>query len=97
MGEMLSFEVVKYPVVVSDFAMELVEELRCTRAIVRKSRSKTMIVGLNSELQVGDLVMLKVQPRYRLHRSYQGPFKIKSLTATNAVIIDIVCQGVRIR
>ena len=30
----------------------------------------------DSELQVGDLVMLKVQPRFRLDRSYKGPFRL---------------------
>ena len=39
------------------------------------------------ELQVGDLVMLKVEPRFRLDRVYKGPFQIKSLTSTNAVIV----------
>ena len=31
--------------------------------------------------------MLKVQLRFRLDRSYKGPFKIKSLTTTNTVIV----------
>ena len=30
--------------------------------------------------------MLKVQPRFKLDRSYKGPFQIESLTSTNAVI-----------
>ena len=38
------------------------------------------------ELEVGDLVKLKVQPRFKLDRSYKGPFTVESLTATNAVI-----------
>ena len=30
--------------------------------------------------------MLKTEPRFRLDHSYKGPFVIKSLTSTNAVI-----------
>ena len=75
----------KYPVVASDFAKELVEELRCARAIARKSIQKGQAEqkrhydrrAKDSELQVGDLVMLKVQPHFRLDCSYKGPFKIK--------------------
>ena len=87
--------VVKYPVVASDFAKELVEELREARAIVRKSVRKGQAEqkrnynhkARDSELQVGDLVIMKVQPCFRLERSYKGPFKNKSLTATNAMIV----------
>ena len=35
------------------------------------------------DFKVGDLVMFKVQPKYK---HFQGPFVIVSLTATNAVI-----------
>jgi len=31
--------------------------------------------------------MLKVQPWFRLDRSYKGPFRVKLLIATNAVIV----------
>ena len=38
------------------------------------------------DLKVGNLVMLSVQPRYKLDRQFKGPFVIESLTETNAVI-----------
>ena len=38
------------------------------------------------KLKVGDLVMLKMEPRFRLDRSYKGPFVIKALSTTNADI-----------
>ena len=38
------------------------------------------------ELQVGDLVMLKTEPRFKLDRSFKGPFVVKSLTTTNGMI-----------
>ena len=38
------------------------------------------------DLKVGDLVMLSVQPKFKLDRRFKGPFVIESLTDTNAVI-----------
>ena len=38
------------------------------------------------ELKIVDRVMLKVEPRFKLDRSFKGPFVVKSLTSTNAVI-----------
>ena len=38
------------------------------------------------DLMVGNLVMLSVQPRYKLDRRFKGPFVFESLTKTNAVI-----------
>ena len=35
---------------------------------------------------MGDLVLLKVQPRFKLDCSYKGPITVQSLTSTNAVI-----------
>ena len=92
----LSFSVpqVRYPVLETEFGRELARELRRARELARKniqSAQKTQKQyydrGVKEvELQVGDLVMLKVEPRFRLDRAYKGPFKIKSLTSTNAVI-----------
>ena len=38
------------------------------------------------ELRVGELVMLKTEPRFKLDHSFKGPFVVKSLTSTNVVI-----------
>jgi len=38
------------------------------------------------ELKVGDRVMLKVEPQFKLDRTFKGPFVIKSLSPTNAMI-----------
>ena len=38
------------------------------------------------KLKVGDLVILKTEPRFCLDRSYKGPFVIRSLSSTNADI-----------
>ena len=60
------------------------------------------------ELKEEDLIMLKVQPRFRLDCFFKGPSRIKSLTATNVVIVlegskstqpwnDNICQSVMIQ
>jgi len=38
------------------------------------------------KLQIGELVMLKVEPKFPLDRNYRGQYKIKPLTPTNIVI-----------
>ena len=37
-------------------------------------------------LKVGDRVILKVEPRFKLDRTFKGSFVIKSLSPTNAMI-----------
>ena len=76
------------------YAKELSKGLQKTRAIPKSNIQKAQKdqkkhydhKSKECELQVGDLVMLKVQPHFKLGRSYKGPFTVESLTATNAVI-----------
>ena len=85
---------VKYPIVATDYGKELSLELKRARQAAKvniqraqKDQKKYYDQNCkNCELKVGDLVMLKVQSRFKLDRSYKGPFTIQSLTATNAVI-----------
>ena len=93
---LLNFQnpVVRYPVVETDFAKELIKELKQARALAQKNiqgkqkeqkqyyDQKTKI----GKLEAGDLVMLKTAPRFRLDRSFKGPFIMKTVTPTNAVI-----------
>ena len=37
-------------------------------------------------IKVDDLVMLKVEPRFKLDRTYKGPYRVMEVTSTNAVI-----------
>ena len=93
----LSFSVpqVKYPVIETEFRKELAKELKYARELARKNIQSAQRAqkqhydrGVKDvELQVGDFVMLKVEPRFRLERVYKGPFQIKSLTSTNAVVV----------
>ena len=81
----------KYPIVATAYAQELSKELQRARAIAKSNIQKEQKKHYDRkskecELEVGDLVMLKVQPRFKLDRFYKGPFTVESLTATNAVI-----------
>ena len=92
----LNFQIpmVRYPVVETEFAKELVKELKQARTLAQKniqSKQKEQKRYYDRrakirELKVGDLVMLKTAPRFRLDRSFKGPFVVKTVTPTNAVI-----------
>ena len=84
----------RLPVVESEYGEALARELKEVREFARKNakaaqrRQKSYYdrAVKNSGLKEGDLVMLKVQPKFKLDRKYKGPFVIKSITNTNAVI-----------
>ena len=92
----LDFKVptVKYPIVATEYAKEVLRELKRARAVAKDNIQKAQNnqkrhydhKSKERELKVGDLVMLKVQPRFKLDRCYKGPFTVESLIATNAVI-----------
>ena len=89
-----SLPVVKYPVVESEYAKELAKELKQARALAQKNiqarqREQKKYYDRRSkikDLKIGDLVMLKTQSRFRLDRSFKGPFVVQSVTSTNPVI-----------
>ena len=76
---------VRYPVLETEFARELVKELKHARELARKSiqntqRSQKQCYDRGAKdvkLQIGDLVTLKVKPKFCLDRNYRGPYKIK--------------------
>ena len=37
-------------------------------------------------IQEGDIVMLKVEPRFKLDRAFRGPYTLQSTTQINAII-----------
>jgi len=90
----LTLPMPRFPVVESDYARALEKELKEARAVAKKNvevaqRRQKMYYDREAKdngLEIGDFVMLKVQPKYKLDRRYKGPFVIKSLTNTNAVI-----------
>ena len=86
--------VVAYPVVETEFAKELAKELKQARTLAQrtiqsKQREQKKYYDQRSkikELKIGDLVMLKTAPCFRLDRSFKGPFVVESVTSTNTVI-----------
>lgn len=77
----------------SDYGKALARELkeawavakRNVQATQRRQKSYYDQGAKDSGLKAGDLVMLKVQPKYKLDRKYKGPFIIKSLTCSDSV------------
>ena len=75
---------VRYPIVATEFGKELSLELKRARQVAKaniqraqKDQKKYYDQNCkNCELKIGDLVMLKVQPRFKLDRSYKGPFTL---------------------
>ena len=85
--------VVRYPVIETEYGKELAEELKRARQLAKKHIQSAQHNqkkfydrrGKDVKLKVGDRVMLKVEPRFKLDRLFKGPFIIRSLTSTNAV------------
>ena len=86
--------VCKFPTIESEYGQELVKELKHVRNMAKqnvqkKQKEQKRLYDRQSkeiDLKVGNLVMLKTQPRFRLDRKYKGPFIVKSVTPTNVVI-----------
>ena len=86
--------VTKFPVVETDYGVALEKELKYARSLAKQNLETSQKQqkkyydkkAKGSDLKVGDLVMLKVQPKFKLDKQFQGPFVIVSLTNTNAVI-----------
>jgi len=83
-----------YPTVETEFAKELVKELQQTRALAQKDVQDSQKKQKKyydqrakvKQLKVGDLVMFKTAPIFKLDRSYKGPFVVKSVIPTNTII-----------
>jgi len=86
--------VARYPIMETEYGQELVRELKQARSVAKqnigkKQKEQKRYYDQRSkevELRVGDLVMLKTEPRFKLDRSFKGPFVVKSLSSTNAMI-----------
>ena len=71
----------RYPTVEIEYRQELVRDLKRVRELARKTIQKNLRNQKKFydqrckevKLKVGDLVMLKTEPRYCLNQSYKGP------------------------
>ena len=90
------FYVPKPPAVTveSDYGRELFQELKEARELARQSiknsqGSQKMQYDKHArepEIKVGDLVMLKVDPKFKLDRAFRGPYRVHQVTSTCACI-----------
>ena len=87
--------VTRYLVMETEYGQQLAKELKRARIVAKqnigkkqKEQKKTYYDQKSKEveLQVGDLIMLKIEPRFKLDWSFKGPFVVKSLMSTNALI-----------
>ena len=82
------------PTVETDFARELYQELKLARDIAKKSVNKAQKSqktqydkrAKDCNIKPGDLVMLKSEPRFKLDRSFKGPYRVTKVTATNGMV-----------
>ena len=87
------------PTVETDYARELYKELKVARELASKNIKKAQSSqktqydnkSKNCTIVVGDLVMLKVEPRFKLDRNYKGPYRVTEVTATNGIVKPILC------
>ena len=85
---------ISMPLLETDYARELFKELKQARQLAQKSIGKSQGQqkvqydkgAKESQIKEGDIVMLKVEPRFRLDRSYKGPYRVVSVTPTNVFI-----------
>ena len=95
----LSFDapVVKYHTIETKYGRALFKELQTAKETAQKTIGKAQQIqkhnydkiATDSHLEGGGLCMLKVEPCFRLDRSYRDPFRIQSLTTTDAVITPV--------
>ena len=85
---------ISMPILETDYARELFKELKQARQLAQKTIEKSQGQqkvqydkgAKESQVKEGDIVMLKVEPRFRLDRNYKGPYRVVSVTSTNAFI-----------
>jgi len=82
------------PIVETEFARELFSDLKRARKLaqqeIKKAQGKLTEQydksAKESVVKENDLVMLKVEPQFKLDRTFRGPYRVESVTSTNVVI-----------
>ena len=88
---------VKSLTVESEYGRELFQEMKRVRQVVRQRIQKVQKSQKDqydkhvkeSKIEVGDLVMLKVEPTFKLDRTFRGPYRVHNVTSTCAGIQPI--------
>ena len=79
------------------YGKDLFKELKQVHQLAKQNISKAQFGQKvqydkgTSEVKIteGDLVMLKVEPRFKLDRTYRGPYHVQGVTSTCATIVPI--------
>ena len=74
----------KFPNVETDYGVALEKEFKFAQTLAKRNLEASQKQqkknydkkAKNCKLKAGDLVMLKVQPKFKLDRQFQGPFNI---------------------
>ena len=82
------------PIVETEFARELFSDLKRARRLAQQEIRKAQgnqkkqydKSAKESVVKENDLVMLKVEPRFKLDRTFRGPYRVEGVTSTNVVI-----------
>ena len=85
------------PALETDFARELFSDLKRARRLaqqeIKKAQGKQKQhydkSAKESLIMENDLVMLKVEPQFKLDQTFRGPYRVESVTSTNVVIIPV--------
>lgn len=89
---------IQAPTLESDYAKALFAELKEARRLARQNISKSQVAQktiydketcVNIKIKEGDLVMLKVQPQFKLDRPFQGPYHVYTITSICAHVRSI--------
>ena len=79
--------------VTTDYARELFAELKTARQLARQNIGKAQaaqktrydkVARGNIKVKEGDLVMLKIQPHFKLDHSFRAPYRLYTVTDTCA-------------
>ena len=95
----------KTAVIYSEYGNTLFKELKLIWDIARKniqqaqsSQKKQYDKASHAvSIEVGDIVFVKVQPKFKLDRNFHGPFRVYEVTGTNAKVKPVTKPDVESR
>ena len=95
----------KTPVIYSEYGKTLFQELKQIHDIARKniqqaqiSQKKQYDKGCHPvSVEVGDTVLVKVPPKFKLDRTYHGPYRVYEVTGTNVKVKPVSTPDVEPR
>ena len=87
----------RFPVIQADYAKEMFKDVKQARQLAQKVIKQAQMgqkyqydkTSKKISIKEGDIVMLKVELRFKLDQSYKGPYRVKEVTPTNVFIQQI--------